>query len=56
MWPLPLLIVATGLALFCFGFSKLLDRLGLSPDERSVAQFEKARKTTREATHEQIQP
>ena len=46
MWPLWWLIVASGLAIFGVGVSKLLDYLGLSSDQESMAQFEKARKTT----------
>ena len=45
MWPLWWLLVASGLALFGLGVSRLLDHLGLS-DQKSIAQFEKARETT----------
>lgn len=47
MWPLWWLVVASGLALFGLGISKLLDHLGLGvSDQESIAKFEKARRTT----------
>lgn len=42
MWLLWWLGIAVGLSLFCWGFLRVMDSVGLTPDEKSTADYARA--------------